>query len=99
MTKIDLHIDTVDYGRVKFMLTGQKQNFQKVYKIIPQESDKVLEILEKFLKSAKISNQKSEIEKIILYKGAGSFTGLRVGAAIADALSLAWQVPVKIVSK
>jgi tRNA A37 threonylcarbamoyladenosine modification protein TsaB len=60
------------------------------------KSDKVLEFLDNFLNLSKIKNPKTEISTIIIHKGEGSFTGLRVGAAIADALSLAWQVPVKV---
>lgn len=70
------------------------------YKITPQESHKLLEFLDDFLKKAKIKNPQSEIKKIVIYKkNTGSFTGLRIAAAIAQALSLAWTVPAKIAIK
>ena len=106
-----LHIDTVEYGKITFGLSkspselisvskSSSQNKRRItsqsFPVKPQESDKILEILEKFLKKSEIRNPKSEIKKIVIYKGQGSFTGLRVGAAIADALSLAWGIPAKV---
>ena len=38
------------------------------------------------------------IERVVANKGPGSYTGTRVGAAIAQALGFAWNVPVKFVS-
>jgi tRNA threonylcarbamoyladenosine biosynthesis protein TsaB len=36
----------------------------------------------------------SEIEGIVFYKGPGSFTGLRIGASVANAISYAQKTPV-----
>lgn len=104
-----LHIDTVEYGKITFGLSkspselisvskSSSQNKRRItsrsFPVKPQESDKVLEHLDKFLKMLHVTS--SMIHEIVIYKGQGSFTGLRVGAAIADALSLAWGVPVKV---
>ena len=35
------------------------------------------------------------IRKIYVNKGPGSFVGIRVGAAMAQALGFAWKIPVK----
>lgn len=36
----------------------------------------------------------SDVEGIIVYKGPGSFTGLRIGIAVANALAYGLQVPI-----
>lgn len=94
-----LHIDTTEFGRVEFVLDKGKKKNKKSFPVRPQESEKILEYLDKFLKKSKIKNPKSEIKKIVIHKGQGSFTGLRVAAAIAQALSLVWGVPVKVVKR
>ncbi len=102
-----LYINTMKFGVVEFSLEKMQKIFRKSYKIVPQESDKILEYLEAFLKAAKIKNPKSVIKKIVVIKkktgsftqrqkSSVEFTGLRITAAIAQALSLAWQVPIKI---
>ncbi len=101
-----LEIDTTDFGSVEFILESHDKKIKKRYPMRPQESDKILEYLGGYLKTNKITPPlpsplrggigRGAIKEIVIYKGEGSFTGLRVGAAIADALSLAWQVPVKV---
>jgi tRNA threonylcarbamoyladenosine biosynthesis protein TsaB len=39
--------------------------------------------------------QLSDLEAIIIYKGPGSFTGLRIGFSVANALADSLQVPVR----
>jgi tRNA A37 threonylcarbamoyladenosine modification protein TsaB len=116
---MELHIDTVEYGKAVFSLKDGEKKIAKSFLVKPQESDKVLEFLDNFLKLSKIKNptrlsgvssrrmtgaksphadEADKISSIVIHKGEGSFTGLRVGVAIADALSLAWQVPVKVLS-
>lgn len=38
--------------------------------------------------------QLSDIEGIALFKGPGSFTGLRIGASVANALAASLQIPI-----
>ena len=102
--KFNLYIDTTEYGKVTFKLEktafSKRRPSSKSFQVKPQESDKILIFLQEFLQKNKIQNPKSKFQKIIVYKKAeGSFTGLRIAAAIAQALSLAWGVPVKVVSK
>lgn len=110
-----LSIDATQYGQVIFELikshyqsrVGWKtQSFRKVYEVLPQMSDKILEYLALFLKVNKITRlkpSKSEedlLTEIVLYKRTGAgFTGLRIVGAIAQALSLVWEVPLKIKQK
>lgn len=95
-----LWIDTTEFGKIKFALKHQSKKASKIFPVMPQESDEILVSLHEFLKNSKIKNPKSEIRKIIIYKKkTGSFTGLRIAAAIAQALGMVWQVPVKVKSK
>lgn len=97
---MDLYIDTTEFGNLVFKFEDKKKIFQKSYKIIPQESDKILEYLGLFINTLKIRNPESGIRKIVIYKKkTASFTGLRIALVVAQALSLVWQTPVKVVKK
>ena len=91
-----LYIDTTDYNHATFAI-GNGRLRKKTYKIDPRKSYKTLEKLAEFLRP--IRNPESAINKIIVNKGPGSFTGVRVGVTHAMALSYAWNVPVKALSK
>ncbi len=82
--------------------------FRKTYKVEPHQSNEIIAKLEEFLTlsfdrvipsddgvKSKILNPKSLITRIVVNKGPGSFTGVRIGVTIAQALGLAWNVPVK----
>lgn len=95
-----LYIDASEFGKVYFaLMDGKKVINKKTFSIQPSETHKTLALLEKFLKQLKISNTKSNIRAISACKGPGSFTGIRVGVSLAQALGLAWGIPVKLVSK
>jgi tRNA threonylcarbamoyladenosine biosynthesis protein TsaB len=91
-----LFIDTIDFNAVMFALAGEKV-VKRSYKIDPHKSHESLGKLEAFLKSAKVNIP--DIKKIVVNKGPGSYTGVRVGLAHAQALSLAWNVPVRPLAK
>lgn len=55
-------------------------------------ADQIYIRLEQFLKSATIGWQ--ELDGIIVYKGPGSFTGLRIGATVANTAAYARKLPV-----
>ncbi|MBI5530806.1 MAG: hypothetical protein HY918_04930 [Candidatus Doudnabacteria bacterium] len=93
-----LFIDTTDFNKMTFGLEDNGKIKQKSFKIDSHKSHETLQKLDEFLRESKISNLKSGIRKIVVNKGPGSYTGTRVGVTIGQALSLAWQVPVKFVS-
>lgn len=96
---MNLYIDTTKHGNAIFVLDNGKEKNSKTFKVLPQQSDKILVMLNQFLNKSKIKNLQSKIRKIIIYKGQGSFTGLRVAAAMAQALSLAWGASVIVKTK
>ncbi len=94
-----LYIDTTDFNKVVFVITDGKKIRKQIYKIDPHKSHEMLARLDEFLHRSKILNPKSEIKKIMVNKGPGSYTGIRVGVAVAQALGFAWGLPVKAVTR
>lgn len=97
---MQLFIDTTKYGQASFVLSVPgKRVIKKTFRVLPQDSSKIIQNLDSFLKQAKIKNPAKEILSIVVYKGGGSFTGLRIAAAVAQALVLAWGAPLKFIAK
>ncbi len=90
-----LYINSTDFNKVTFALKGARV-IVKTYQIDPHESHKMLTQLEVFLKGVRC--KMSEITRIVINKGPGSYTGVRVGLAHSMALSLALDIPVKALS-
>lgn len=86
-----LYIDTRDNKKIIVFLSRDSKEFRA--ESLPQDSkaDVVLKLIEKVCSDAGITV--NEVQKIYCEKGPGSFTGLRVGFAIAHALSLALLIP------
>lgn len=87
-----LYIDTTNNQKVIVALTidGKKDEIKK-----PLERKKaqiVLELVSDLLKKHELNLH--EIDKINVNPGPGSFTGVRVGVSIANALSFALHIPV-----
>ncbi len=97
---MNLYIDTTEYGKLEFSLKEKgKKEIKAFFNVKPHESSKILEHLDKFLKKCKVLSPKTQISKLVIYKGKGSFTGLRIAAAVGQALSLAWGVKIKVLAK
>ncbi len=89
---IILHIDTKDKKVIEVSLKKDG----KVVKSLSEEneygSQVLLPLIEKLLKSQKLEFK--DLEGIEVDKGPGSFTGLRVGVSVANALGFALSIPV-----
>src|SRR5690348_4936374 len=92
-----LYIDSTDFNKVTFAISDKK-TIKRTYKIDPHQSHETLAKLDEFLRKSKIRNPQSEIKKIVVNKGPGSYTGVRVGVTHALALGFAWNVPVKAIA-
>lgn len=83
-----LYIDTADREEITIGL--DKRRFKTKAK--EGASQKLLAFIEETLKKERISMQ--EITEIEVNTGPGSFTGLRVGVAVANTLGWALKIPV-----
>ena len=98
-----LFIDTSDFNNLHFALVpsvpakgeGKTRQFTKA--VAYNENHKTLELLQKFLQKQKV--QFRQIKKIIVCSGPGSFTGIRVGVALAQAIGFALNIPVIAIKK
>lgn len=91
-----LFIDTSDFHGLNFAVIDDKVK-QFVKEVAYNENYKTNEFLQKFLKQNKIALK--DISKIIVCSGPGSFTGIRVGVSLAQALGYALQIPVIAIPK
>lgn len=92
-----LYIDTTDFSKITFAISANKKIQQKSFNILPHQSYTTVEKLNEFLQKLKI--QTLGMKKIVVNKGPGSYTGTRIGVTIGQALGMAWEVPVKFISK
>lgn len=86
---MNLYIDTADFNRVTFALGEGKKLRKKVYQVDAQKSHETLGKLKNFL-----GKNKPELKAIYVNKGPGSYTGVRVGIVMAQALGFSWGVKV-----
>lgn len=83
-----LYIDTKDSGEIVIKIDGKKV----VSRAKDQKSQKLLSLIDKTLKENGSSIDK--ITEVEVNTGPGSFTGLRVGASVANALGFSLGIPV-----
>lgn len=88
---IRLSIDTAKMNEVVVELTVDKKKFQLLQKH-EKGSQIVLSMIEELIEKNGINL--SDIEKIYVNQGPGSYTGVRVGVSIANALAFTLQVPI-----
>ena len=83
-----LYIDTSD--REKIVVQFDEKKFERVAK--EKSSQMLLPFIDELLKEN--NKQMTDISEIIVATGPGSFTGLRVGVAVANSLGFVLNVPV-----
>ena len=90
MTKI--YIDTTDNTKVLVKLAIDGNEFVKEKKVEVRSAQLVLPLLEELLSEHSLTSQ--DLDEIEVNEGPGSFTGVRVGVSIANALAFALGIPV-----
>lgn len=90
--KITLSIDTSSNKEIMVSLEINGRKYVQKQEIGLQKAQVVLPMVDKLLK--KYGLKIGDINKIEVNTGPGSFTGLRVGISIANALSFALGVPI-----
>lgn len=91
MTKI-ISIDTSDNKKINIELeiNGVKNNLSSESVILKSEA--ALPLIDKLLKENNLKIE--EVDEVKVNTGPGSYTGLRVGAAIANALGFLLKIPI-----
>ena len=92
-----LYIDTSDFNHL--MLAAVNGDTVKIHTaaVAFNENYKTNAFLEKFLKHHKI--KMADLTKVVVCTGPGSFTGIRVGVSLAQALGFALKIPVVAIPK
>jgi len=87
-----LSIDTSAINTAKIVLEIDGKRFEKTSESKIMKSQMVLPMIEEILREHKL--RLTDITAITVVTGPGSFTGLRVGATVANALGYLLHVPV-----
>ena len=90
--KITLLMDTSDNTAISIGLKVNYKTYIQTKKITSNKTQIILPMIDNILKKHGI--RLKDISAIEVNAGPGSFTGIRVGLAIANALSFARKVPV-----
>ena len=90
---ITLYIDTSDSGKttVALIIDGIRKEYVEVTNK-ETRSQNVLPLIEKALQSEKLTLK--DLTDIKVHPGPGSFTGVRVGVAVANTLGWSLKIPV-----
>lgn len=87
-----IYIDTSENKKIKIVLQeGDKKIEQSMHSRLIK-SEAALPLIDKILKDKNLSLE--DINEVKVATGQGSFTGLRVGASIANALGYLLKIPV-----
>ena len=86
-----LYINTAERGRINFALIKNGEVFLLRKKVGIRQSENALNLLNIFLK--KNGFYLTDIKKIVVNRGPGSFTSVRLGIVLANTLSFGLKIP------
>jgi tRNA threonylcarbamoyladenosine biosynthesis protein TsaB len=87
-----LRIDTSNNRKITIELEADRKKDTLTEDSTFLRSEATLPTIDKLLEKNKLKIQ--DVEKVEVNRGPGSFTGLRVGVAIANALSFLLKIPI-----
>jgi len=87
-----LHIDTKDRKQIRVSLKKNGEVMKSLSEQNEYGSQVLLPLIEKILKKQKVEYK--DLKEIEVETGPGSFTGLRVGVSVANALGFSLGIPV-----
>ena len=87
-----IFIDTTDNKKIMVGIRIQSKEFRKEKEVEKNRDQAMLPLIDKILKEHKLTF--SDISSIEVNRGPGSFTGIKVGISVANALSFALKIPV-----
>jgi tRNA threonylcarbamoyl adenosine modification protein YeaZ len=91
-----LFIDTSDFHNLRLALIDKRVR-ERTQAVAYNENYRTAGLIESFLKKNKAPFD--DINKVIVCSGPGSFTGIRVGIALAQAFGFARRIPVIAIKK
>ena len=86
---IQLTIDTRDNSRVVALLQNGDEKHETISSSENRRPESILNLIDQVIKEAKITID--DVDEINVEEGPGSYTGLKVGVSVANALSFALQ--------
>lgn len=89
---VKVYIDTADNTKVLVRLTIDGQEFVKGKEVTARSAQLVLPFIDELLKEHNLTPK--DLTEIEVNEGPGSFTGVRVGVSIANALAFGLNIPV-----
>ncbi len=89
---VRLFLDTTDSNTARVVLECEGKRFEKAAQSPNMKSQMVLPLIEALLQENNL--KLTDITEIAVHPGPGSFTGLRVGVSVANALSVLLGIPV-----
>jgi len=87
-----LTLDAADNKKIIVGLIIDNKKYARAKSVIRNNAQVILPIIDSLLRQHSLSPK--DISEIRINTGPGSFTGLRIGIAIANALSFVLKVPV-----
>lgn len=87
-----IYIDTTDNTKVLVCLTIDAKEFVKEKKVEARSAQLVLPFIDELLKEHNLTAH--DLTEVEVNEGPGSFTGVRVGVSIANALAFSLGIPV-----
>lgn len=92
-----LLIDTSDSKKIFILLADDNLKVKKEISAVYAQEEKLLISLMEIFKKYEI--KKGDLKGVIVINGPGSFSSLRVGLAVANALAWSWKIPIQGWSK
>ncbi len=93
MSHNTLLIDTTDNQEIEVGLKIDNKKYLVKQKVDYRKAQAVLPLIEKILKKKKV--ELKDLKRIEVNTRLGSFTGVRVGLSVAQALGFALKIPIK----
>jgi len=90
--KITLAINTATQISAVCLLKGSEILDEKTWEVRAKETEYLIPSVDKMLKDQKL--EVSDIEQVVVVKGPGPFTGLRIGVVFANALAQNLDIPI-----
>ena len=87
-----LYINTTQLNQAEIALVSRQEVLKTTFKVNRDLSEKLLPKIQFLLKKSR--GRFSDVSKVAIVTGRGSYTGVRVGVSMANALSYSLNIPI-----